>query len=301
MFVLQKEILKYLNLTSYLMIIMTEPRLYKIKNIEGLDDYRITKCGKLWDNNKKEFMKLRILNGYNVRHINRKCLSIHRLVALTFINNPDNKPYVDHIDSNKLNNNVINLRWATQKENCSYHGKKIEHPRRVIQLDKDTGEEINTFDSLIDAAKAVGKTPSTISKVLIGKNKTGGGYKWKYENQEDERDEWNIKNAKCIKGFPKYMVFKDGRIYNTTRRKEVKPVKNLNGHCYVSLCHQGKKSNKYIHNEVAKAFLSNPNNYRYVRHINKIIDDNRLENLEWIKSVKTQTKASTTNSQKETL
>ena len=63
------------------------------------------------------------------------------------------------------------------------------------------------------------------------------------------------------------------------------------------------KSNKYIHNEVAKAFLPNPNNYKYVRHINKIKDDNRLENLQWIKTKEknTQTKASTTNSQKETL
>ena len=284
---------------------MTEPKekLYKIKNVEGLDDYRITKCGKVWDNNKKEFIELYKSNGYYTKKIKKKWYTIHRLVALTFIDNPDNKPYVDHIDSNKLNNNVENLRWATQKENCSYHGKKIEHPRRVIQLDKDTGKEIARFNSLIEAAEAVGKTPSTISKVLIGKNQTGGGYKWKYENQEDERDELDTNEAASIDGFPKYMIFKDGRVYNTTRRKEVKPVKNLNGHCYVSLCHQGKKSNKYIHNEVAKAFLPNPNNYKYVMHINKVKDDNRLENLQWIKTKekKTQTKASTTNSHKETL
>ena len=48
---------------------------------------------------------------------------IHRLVALAFLENPDNKPKVDHIDENKANNNVKNLRWATVQENQSNQGK----------------------------------------------------------------------------------------------------------------------------------------------------------------------------------
>ena len=64
-------------------------------------------------------------NGYErlnvvVERGKKKFFFVHRLVAETYIPNPNNLPYVHHIDHNKLNNHVSNLMWVTPKQNIKY-------------------------------------------------------------------------------------------------------------------------------------------------------------------------------------
>lgn len=67
---------------------------------------------------KKGYMRVFLTNNKI-----RKCLQVHRLVGIHFLANPENKPTIDHIDKDRINNNVNNLRWATSVEQCEtqYH------------------------------------------------------------------------------------------------------------------------------------------------------------------------------------
>jgi hypothetical protein len=255
-------------------------KLHKIP-IEGLEKYRITKSGKIWSKKNKKFLSTSILNGYMTVNMKSTTLTLHRLVAKTFINNPDNKPYVNHINSNKLDNNVKNLEWVTQKENTAAHNKPICHPRRVVQLDKDD-KIINTYDSLIDASKSINMSPSAISKVVIGQNKTAGGFKWIYEDNANNPIEIDLSEGKIVKDYEKYMVFPNGNVYNNVRKTFVKPIINASGYCYITLCCKGVKKNIYVHRLVAETFIENKDSKTQVNHLNKMRNDNRKENLEWV-------------------
>jgi len=92
------------------------------KTIEGFENYEVSNFGHI--KNKKTGRILKACpneNGYLIANFYKdkkvKSLNIHRIVGMTFLDNPDNKPQIDHIDNNKNNNNVNNLRWATSSEN----------------------------------------------------------------------------------------------------------------------------------------------------------------------------------------
>tara|TARA_R110002012_G_C11287276_1_gene571524 strand:+ start:67 stop:546 length:480 start_codon:yes stop_codon:yes gene_type:complete len=91
---------------------------YKI--IEGYEDYRVYENGDVFNVKHNRFMKQYCApNGYLMISVckdgKKKNLFVHKLIGL-FIPNPENKPTVDHINRNKKDNRLINLRWATKRE-----------------------------------------------------------------------------------------------------------------------------------------------------------------------------------------
>jgi hypothetical protein len=145
--------------------------------------YFLTNDGKLFNKYKKE-LKTFIKNGYKCLKIKERHYYIHRLVALTYIPNPDNKPQVNHIDGNKLNNNLNNLEWVTVSEQ-GLHAYKIglnkwrkgKVGKRILCYKNDKLFKI--FINFNKAASFRKVHTSTIWKYCNNTINDKLGYKWK--------------------------------------------------------------------------------------------------------------------------
>ena len=172
------------------------------KDIEGYEGlYQVSNLGRVkslkWG--KVKFLKpFSDKNGYLSVHLRKDNSSymsyIHRLVAMTFISNPNNLPQVNHKDENPSNNNVSNLEYCDSKYNNNYGTrnekisiKMLNHQKIskvVLQIDKNTNVVINIFPSLMEAERETGCSHTHIQKCCKGKRKTTGGYKWEYKESQ---------------------------------------------------------------------------------------------------------------------
>ena len=101
-----------------------------------------------------------------------KHMSVHRVVALTYIPNPDNLPVVDHIDRNIYNNNVKNLRWVTYRDNLLNSEEGFVRNFTECEL-YYKGEKISNFKSISEASRYASKIYG-VSRTMMSKHKKNG-------------------------------------------------------------------------------------------------------------------------------
>ena len=191
-----------------------------IKGYEGL--YQVSNLGRVksfdrWvkgSYNGLQFKKGKILKPsighfyFQVSLVNingeKNSYTIHRLVAESFLPNPENKTEIDHIDTNPLNNNVENLKWCTHKENMNNpitkqkrcgdnhpkpflgkFGKENPHSKPILQFTLD-GKLIRKWECFKDVERELGLHHPNILKVIRGDRNHTGGCKWGYADDYEK-------------------------------------------------------------------------------------------------------------------
>ena len=111
----------------------------------------------------------------------KKAFMVHRLVGMAFVPGYREGLFVNHKDENPNNNRADNLEWCNAEYNNSYgnHSENCKRHRAVVQMTMD-GQEIATFDSIVEAEEKTGCRATSIQNCCVGRFKSSLGYRWRY-------------------------------------------------------------------------------------------------------------------------
>lgn len=274
------------------------------KQIEGFSKYEVSSFGNVRNKLTLKVLKPCIKSGYyNINIIDddgkSRLKQVHRLAALNFFENPENKETVNHINWCKTDNNIKNLEFATQKEQNNHKRDNRRSPSSLVgvwRVDKNTNEKIEKYNNRDLAAKYVfdnnltnytefnynsnSSIAAAISSVCAGKRKSAFWYKWVYDD-----DNKKMFDDEVWKDVPKEYI---NNIVNDYKISSYGRIKNKNGKItkgnaepngYLKIVISNKRY--AVHRLVAKVFIPNPDNKPEVNHKNGSKTDATLSNLEW--------------------
>ena len=146
------------------------------------EDYMVSNIGRIWSKISNQLMGYNLSwNGYRrvslMRNGKSRYERVSRLVALAFIGEaPEGKTQIDHIDRNRKNDCVENLRWVSPQEN----NRNRCNNRAVYQIDLATGKIIAQYGTVAEANEALGRNPGNgaIWHCIAGRSKSSGGFGW---------------------------------------------------------------------------------------------------------------------------
>jgi|SRR3989344_6731061 len=274
---------------------MTTPLIeeWKYVNIEEYTRYKVSNLGRV-KSIRGFIRKLTKTNQgylscslYNRNTKKNKMSSVHRLVALSFIPNPDNLPIVNHKDGNKENNTVNNLEWFSYSQNVIHSYTVLNKKPKGISVNHYNKENnlIKTYDSLDSALRETHTSIKTIVSSCKTHEKTGELTTWRYCEYKKTKEENLIledgEDSKIINGYENYIITSYGKVYSkNTKRFLAQTISN--GYYSVSLWKNNKDKHCRVNILVAQMFIPNNNAENIIvnhKDGNKL--NNNIDNLEW--------------------
>ena len=266
------------------------------RSVGGFTKYDVSSDGQIKNTWTDKILLQQINNGYYTVQLQgdgeNKNYQVNVLVAKAFLPNPNNLKEVDHINNNRLDNNVKNLRWITHPDNIKSFCDNFKKYRKILQYDKD--------DNLIKKWKSMTELLKNNPKFRRGaiytyiRNKSSKltyGYKWAADPPIEPKVKIkNITEFKTIgmisgRDFSNYKIHKNGKLINH-KNEIMTPTYDKNGYARVHLCDKNNIGHSYmcrIHRLVAHVYCKNVEiNKIQVNHKDKNRANNNNKNLEWM-------------------
>lgn len=160
----------------------------EFRNIPGMEYYSVSRDGDVKSNRRGKLLTPQVDKGGYVRvHLSFDgedlCAQVHRLVALTYLPNPENKAAVNHKDGDKKNNRVSNLEWATYSENMqhTFENKLIVAERGEARWSSILNEaDVHSICSRLEAGESVKSVSDTTGLNIKTVSNINTGNKWAY-------------------------------------------------------------------------------------------------------------------------
>lgn len=265
--------------------------------IPNFPNYSVSDLGNVMNTTTNKKLKLNNKGGYYhvglTNDVNRQNFKVHRLVTLSFIENPENKTDVNHKDKNKLNNVLSNLEWMTRKENNIHRCKGIKitcnKNKIVYRIDSNSNEILEKYNSIELAGEWACKNGYTktahngrnsIGNCLKKLSKLSYKFRWEYEVKNNLDNEiWKQIVLENIDMEGKtYFVSNLGRFKNSSGIIMDNYKVNENGYIKVYVYNKSYS----LHRLIALSFIENIENKEQVNHIDGNKLNNSVKNLEWV-------------------